>query len=112
MKNNIYENYTLKNRNEEYVLIVEESNTAENVENAMAAFNSRISKRLAATVFQIPRYTLVNEYLGKHTKSESRMTKTIHTHKEERLISKTVEVLSDRNFFLTKYDAKMIFKKP
>lgn len=65
--------------------------TKEHVANAIAAVNSSISKKLAATTFEIPLNYIGSKCLGKHIKSEGHPAIVIH--EVEQLIPKSLGVV-------------------
>lgn len=68
-----------------------------------------MSKKLAAQTYGIPRMTLVYRCLGRHTKSVGHPT--ILSKEEEGVISRTLGVVADWGFPLTKPDIKAVIKK-
>ncbi|KAJ8950560.1 hypothetical protein NQ318_015693 [Aromia moschata] len=83
--------------------------TRENLERAVAAIRSGMSKKLAAQTYRIPRSTLVNRCLGRHKKSVGHPT--ILSKEEEQLISRTLGIVAEWGFPLTKADIKAVIKK-
>lgn len=83
--------------------------TEEEVAEAVRAVQDGMSKKQAAQVYQIPRSTLVNRCLGRHTKPQGHPT--ILSPEEEVIISRTLGVVADWGFPLTKPDIKQIVKK-
>lgn len=81
----------------------------ENLEKAVEAVRSGMSKKLAAQTYGIPRMTLVYRCLGRHTKSVGHPT--ILSKEEEGVISRTLGVVADWGFPLTKPDIKAVIKK-
>ncbi|KAJ8935524.1 hypothetical protein NQ318_005631 [Aromia moschata] len=81
--------------------------TRENLERAVAAIRSGMSKKLAAQTYRIPRSTLVNRCLGRHKKSVGHPT---ILSKEEQLISRTLGIVAEWGFPLTKADIKSVIK--
>lgn len=78
--------------------------TEEQVAEAVRAVKDGMSKKQAARVYQIPRSTLTNRCLGRHTKPRGHPT--ILSSEEEAVIARTLGVVADWGFPLTKADIK------
>lgn len=81
----------------------------ENLEAAVESVRNGMSKKLAAQTYGIPRMTLVNRCLGRHTKSVGHPT--VLSTEEEQLISRTLGVVAEWGFPLTKPDIKAVIQK-
>lgn len=83
--------------------------TEEQVAEAVRAVQNGMSKKQAARIYKIPRSTLTNRCLGRHTKPRGHPT--ILSSEEETVIARTLGVVADWGFPLTKADIKQIMKK-